>query len=133
MTGKQIAAPADHFLRKYSENTKGHPSNLNPGYRHARHTIGQKHELENVLERASSATRPAHGHHLPPTLRPRRLQTMTTLSLSEPGVYEKYIVVDALKSTRGNRAKAARLLGTTERIINYKVRKYAIDGDRFRD
>jgi Nif-specific regulatory protein len=59
---------------------------------------------------------------------------MTTLSLSEAvGAYEKDIVVDALKSTRGNRAKAARLLGTTERIINYKVRKYEIDGDRFRD
>ncbi len=33
----------------------------------------------------------------------------------------------------GNRAKAARLLRTTERIINYKVRKYAIDTDRFRN
>ena len=42
------------------------------------------------------------------------------------------IVLDALKTTRGNRAKAARLLGTTERIINYKVRKYAIDSERFR-
>jgi len=37
-----------------------------------------------------------------------------------------------LKTTRGNRAKAARLLGATERIINYKVRKYGIDSNRFR-
>jgi Nif-specific regulatory protein len=39
---------------------------------------------------------------------------------------------DALKSARGNRAKAARLVGTTERIFNYKVRKYEIDWRRFR-
>ena len=39
---------------------------------------------------------------------------------------------DALKSARGNRARAARLLQTTERILNYKVRKYAIDFQRFR-
>jgi len=31
------------------------------------------------------------------------------------------------EAARGNRAKAARLLGSTERIIGYKVRKYGID------
>jgi Nif-specific regulatory protein len=40
--------------------------------------------------------------------------------------------VDALKTTRGNRAKAAKLLSTTERIMGYKVKKYAIDWKRFR-
>jgi len=45
--------------------------------------------------------------------------------------YEKDLIVDALKSARGNRAKAARLLGSTERIIGYKVRKYGIDPGRF--
>ena len=34
-----------------------------------------------------------------------------------------------MKTTRGNRAKAARLLATTERIINYKVHKYGIDSE----
>jgi Nif-specific regulatory protein len=37
-----------------------------------------------------------------------------------------------LKTTRGNRAKAARLLDTTERILNYKVRGHAIDPRRFK-
>jgi Nif-specific regulatory protein len=46
--------------------------------------------------------------------------------------YEKDLIQDALKTARGNRAKAARLLSTTERIFNYKVRKYAVDVDRFR-
>jgi Nif-specific regulatory protein len=46
--------------------------------------------------------------------------------------YEKDLVQDALKSARGNRAKAARLLDTTERILGYAVRKHGIDPDRFR-
>jgi len=46
--------------------------------------------------------------------------------------YEKDLLQDALKTTRGNRAKAARLLDTTERIVNYKVRQYGIDARRFR-
>ena len=32
----------------------------------------------------------------------------------------------------GNRARAARLLDSTERIVGYKVHKYAIDEDRFK-
>jgi Nif-specific regulatory protein len=46
--------------------------------------------------------------------------------------YEKDLIQDALKTTRGNRARAARLLDTTERIINYKVRNYGIDARRFK-
>jgi Nif-specific regulatory protein len=46
--------------------------------------------------------------------------------------FEKDLILDALKSARGNRAKAARLLGSTERIVGYKVRKYQIDPRRFR-
>jgi Nif-specific regulatory protein len=55
------------------------------------------------------------------------------VSLSDAvSAYEKDLIQDALKTTRGNRAKAARLLDTTERIVNYKVRRYAIDARRFR-
>jgi Nif-specific regulatory protein len=46
--------------------------------------------------------------------------------------FERDLIQDALKTARGNRAKAAKLLHTTERIIGYKVRKYAIDCRRFR-
>jgi Nif-specific regulatory protein len=46
--------------------------------------------------------------------------------------YEKDLVQDALKSARGNRARAARLLDTTERILSYAVRKHRLDPDRFR-
>jgi Nif-specific regulatory protein len=46
--------------------------------------------------------------------------------------YEKDLIQDALKTTRGNVATAARLLDTAERIISYKVRRCAIDARRFR-
>jgi Nif-specific regulatory protein len=131
---------ADHFLQKYSREHKKDIRRISTpaiDMLTAYHWPGNVRELENVLERAVLVCDSAviHGHHLPPTLQTAQASgTMTTLSLSEAvGAYEKDIVVDALKSTRGNRAKAARLLGTTERIINYKVRKYEIDGDRFRD
>jgi len=46
--------------------------------------------------------------------------------------YERDLIQDALKSARGNRAKAAKLLDSTERIIGYKVKKYEIRCERFR-
>ena len=58
---------------------------------------------------------------------------MTRVSLKDAvEAYEKDLIQDALKTTRGNRAKAARLLDTTERILNYKVRQLAIDYQRFK-
>jgi Nif-specific regulatory protein len=93
-------------------------------------------ELENTLERAvlTCDGQVIHGHHLPPTLQTAEASgTVMQTSLSDSvEQYEKDLIVDALKSARGNRAKAARLLGTTERIIGYKVKKYAIDPGRFR-
>jgi len=57
-----------------------------------------------------------------------------SLSLSEAvEQYEKDLLLDALKSSRGNRSKAARLLSSTERIVNYKVRKFGIDCRRFKN
>ena len=58
---------------------------------------------------------------------------MTKMSLDQAvNAFEKDLIQDALKTTRGNRARAARLLDTTERILGYKVKKYEIDCRRFR-
>jgi Nif-specific regulatory protein len=75
-----------------------------------------------------------HAHHLPPTLQTAEASgTVTRTTLSEAlAAYEKDLIQDALKTTRGVRAKAARLLNTTDRIFNYKVRKYGIDWRRFK-
>ena len=57
-----------------------------------------------------------------------------SLSLGDAvDAYERDLIEDALKATRGNRVKAATLLRSTERIVSYKVKKYQIDCSRYRD
>jgi Nif-specific regulatory protein len=46
--------------------------------------------------------------------------------------FERHIIVSALEQTGGNQKKAAMRLGTTKRILSYRVRKYGIDLGRFR-
>ena len=100
------------------------------------HWPGNVRELENVIERAVLVceSNVIHGHHLPPSLQTAEgSDTLTRLSLaSAMEAYERDLIQDALKTSRGNRAKAAKLLDSTERIIGYKVQKYGIKCDRFR-
>jgi len=59
--------------------------------------------------------------------------TVTKSALEDAvAAYEKDLIQDALKTARGNRSKAAKLLHSTERIISYKVKKYNIDCSRYR-
>jgi len=114
---KRISTPAIDMLASY-------------------HWPGNVRELENTIERAvvTCDGEVIHGHHLPPSLQTAEASgTVTRVSLKDAvSAYEKDLIQDALKTTRGNRAKAARLLDTTERIMNYKVRAYGIDAQRFR-
>lgn len=75
-----------------------------------------------------------HGHHLPPALQTAEATgTVPQLSLADAvSAFEKDLLLDALKSTQGNRARAAKLLQSTERIIRYKVKQHHIDVGRFR-
>ncbi len=45
---------------------------------------------------------------------------------------EKTIIIHALTRTKGNQSATAKLLGTTKRILRYKVHKYRIDCEEFR-
>src|SRR5919109_196777 len=130
---------ADHFLEKFSrEHGKVIKRISTPAIDMlmAYHWPGNVRELENALERAVLVCDGAviHGHHLPPSLRTADSSgTVTRVSLKDAvAAYERDLILDALKTTRGNRAKAARLLDTTERILNYKVRGYGIDPRRFK-
>ena len=47
--------------------------------------------------------------------------------------FERHIIVSALLRTHGNQSLAAKQLGTTTRIIAYRVQKYNIDLEQFYD
>jgi Nif-specific regulatory protein len=101
----------------------------------AYHWPGNVRELQNVMERAVlvSDGHVIHMHHLPPTLQTAEGSgTTTTQSLGEAvGAFERDMIEDALKMARGNRARAARLLQATRRVVNYKIRQYQIDWRRY--
>ena len=130
---------ADSFLEKYAvEHGKSVKRISTPAIDMlmAYHWPGNVRELENSIERALLVCDGSviHAHHLPPSLQTSEASgTVTRVSLSDAvGAYERDLIQDALKTTRGNRVKAARLLDSTERIISYKVKKYGIDCRRFR-
>ena len=130
---------ADHFLEKYAiEHGRNIKRISTPAIDMlmAYHWPGNVRELQNIIERAVLVCDAAvvHGHHLPPTLQTSEASgTVTGMSLAGAvAAYEKDLIQDALKTTRGNRVKAAVLLDSTERIISYKVKKYRIDCRRFR-
>jgi Nif-specific regulatory protein len=130
---------ADHFLDKYGgQNGKRIKRISTPAIDMlmSYHWPGNVRELENVVERATLVCEGnvIHGYHLPPTLQTAEGSgTVTKMNLEQAvGAFEKDLIQDALKTTRGNRARAARLLDTTERILGYKVKKYEIDCRRFR-
>jgi Nif-specific regulatory protein len=135
-----ITLLADHFVEKFArEHGKKVKRIATPAIDMlaSYHWPGNVRELANAVERAVvvSEGQVLHAHHLPPTLQTAEASgTAQTTSLRESmDAFEKDALLDALKSARGNRAKAARLLSTTERIFNYRVRKFAIDWKRFRN
>ncbi len=130
---------ADHFVEKYArEHSKRIRRVSTPAIDMltSYHWPGNVRELENTIERAVLVCDAGviHGHHLPPTLQTAEASdTVTRQSLAESvEAFERDLIQDALKTTRGNCARAARLLDSTERIFNYKVRQYGIDTRRFK-
>jgi Nif-specific regulatory protein len=101
----------------------------------AYHWPGNVRELENCIERAVLLARDdvLHGHHLPPSL-----QTAESSGTSPQGLQatldatERDLLLDALKSSRGNMAQAARQLGITERMMGLRIAKYGIEARRFK-
>ncbi len=130
---------ADHFVEKYAA---AHGKSVRRISTSAidmlmsYHWPGNVRELENCIERAVLICEGGviHAHHLPPTLQTAEVSnTLPAQSLADAVAgFEKDLILDGLKIARGNRAKAARLLRTTERILNYKIGKLGIDASRFR-
>ena len=138
--GPDILLLADFFVLKYAQefgkNVKRIATSaidLLMSY----HWPGNVRELENCIERAVLLTtgESVDARQLPPTLqmKPEEMQNVSRGKLEAlAGAFERDLITDALKDVRGNQSQAARLLGTTKRIIQYKVSKYGVDPRRFR-
>jgi Nif-specific regulatory protein len=130
---------AEHFLEKYErEHGKRIRRISTPAIdmMTCYHWPGNVRELENVIERAVLIcdSNVIHGHHLPASLQTAELSgTVNRVSLkSTVESYERGLIQDALKTTKGNKTRAAKLLDTTERILGYKINNYAIDLSKFK-
>ncbi len=100
------------------------------------HWPGNVRELENCIERAVVLTTDdvIHGHHFPPTLQTAEASgTIMRGGLDAAlDAVEREMIVESLKTSRGNMVKAAESLGITERVMGLRVRKHHIDPRRYR-
>ena len=130
---------ADHFVEKYSERHGKRIRRISTpaiDMMMAYHWPGNVRELENTIERAVllSSDGVIHGRNLPPTLQTAEASGTRPHGglIDSVDAFERDMIMDALKSARGNRAEAARILGISERLIGLRVAKYEIDPKRFR-
>jgi len=131
---------ADHFVEKYSQkNHKWITRISSPAIDMlmSYHWPGNVRELENCIERAVllSTDGVIHGHHLPPSLQSAEssgTELQGTLSETLDNI-EREIILDNLKSTKGNIAKTARNLGVTERIMGLRIKKHGINPKKYTD
>ncbi|OPX96541.1 MAG: Nitrogen fixation protein VnfA [Syntrophorhabdus sp. PtaB.Bin006] len=131
---------ADHFIQKYSKEHGKQITRISTtstdmliNY----HWPGNVRELENCIERAIILCTDGviHSYHLPPNLQSRETDgSDTTIGGFKDIVanMEREVILEELKKTKGNMAKAARTLGITERMIGLRVAKYEIDPGWFK-
>ena len=130
---------ANYFLEKYKKEhgkdiQRFSSSTIDMLMRY--HWPGNVRELENCIERAILLCdgKIIQSYHLPPTLQTwGESGAISEQSIEDHiGNVEREMIVDAMKNTRGNMARAAKLLKTTERKFGYKVKKYGIDYRQYR-
>jgi len=129
---------ADYFLDKFSEELDKNIKRISTEAINmlvSYHWPGNVRELENCIQRAAILSREdvIRSCHLPPSLQiaePENCEFMTLEEMTDQ--YIKEIIIDNLKITGGNITRSAERLGTTKRILNYKMNKLNIDYRDFR-
>lgn len=130
----------DHFVQKYAKEHGKKITRISPtatdmlmNY----HWPGNVRELENCIERAIILCTDGviQGYHLPPNLQGREANGEDKAAGAFKDIMtgmEREIILEELKKTRGNMAKAARSLGITERVMGLRVVRHEIDPRRFK-
>jgi Nif-specific regulatory protein len=138
--GSDIILLADHFVLKYAREMGKDVRNISTAAIEAflaHKWPGNVRELENCIERAVllTNTNTVDIIHLPPSLQVKgtngdKKDTGKLSSLVE--AQERALIIDMLETTAGNQTQAAKMLGTTKRVIQYKVSKLGIDPKAFK-
>jgi len=123
----------EHFLERFNKENNRHVT-IDRGAMQAlinHDWPGNVRELENTIERLVIMSRKDRitASDLPLSITVRRYKD-SPITITHPATLkevEKAHIISALKETGGVQARAARLLGITERQIGYKIRKYGID------
>ncbi|HEX3771243.1 MAG TPA: sigma 54-interacting transcriptional regulator [Polyangiaceae bacterium] len=128
-----VPALVEYFLEKFSKEHRRKVRRASSGALQALSQYawpGNVRELENAVERAVVACEGSliEERHLPRTIVstagpvPERPATLAAAVEQ----LERHMIVDALSASRGNLARASRALGTTERVLRYKMTKYNV-------
>jgi two-component system, NtrC family, response regulator AtoC len=136
--GEDVVALADHFLKRFARELRRRVTSFSADAvrRLQEHRWpGNVRELENSIERAvlmceGEAIRPAdltlldreHTVNMTPQL------AAELLNLEQ---LEKTALLEALKRSNWIQKEAAKLLGISSRVMNYKVHKHGITHDRW--
>ena len=128
---------ADYFLSKYNKLYEKEVRRIStPAINMLMiyHWPGNVRELENCIESAVLMTHNnvINGYNLPPSLQTAG-ESRTSYIKDEKldfktmvEGFEREIIVEALKASKGNVAAAARLLKTTKRVLHYKIENLKI-------
>jgi DNA-binding NtrC family response regulator len=125
-----------HFLKTFSQSMSFSVQEFSPEAQELLNHYawpGNVRELRNLIER----TLVLHGkesrilpEHLPEALYKKPVTPPPPLSAlpldATVAACERDLIVDALRQTNGIQTKAAQLLGTTRRILGYKMKKHHI-------
>ena len=137
---------AEHFLKKYNAVHKKSVARITTPAINMMSTYywpGNVRELENCIEYAvlNTSDSVVSGYNLPPSLQTAET-TYTSFvpdASAEGGDYEslvssfeKELIVEALKLKKGNASAAAKHLGTTQRVVLYKIKKLGIDASLYK-
>ncbi len=137
--GSDVITLADHFVARFAAETGkdikriSTPAlNMLMGY----HWPGNVRELENVIERSVILADDGviHGYNLPPSLQTSE-ESGTAFGCgleAKLEAVEREMIVEALKTHKGNTTEAAKDLGLTRRILGLRMSKYAISYKTFR-
>jgi Nif-specific regulatory protein len=140
--GSDILLLADHFLVKYAAEMGKQVSKISPAVSDVLLSYpwpGNVRELENCMERAVllAGGERIETVHLPPSLQARVKDGQHSEQVQGKWgtvreTQERALIIGALRETGGNQTRAAKILGTTKRIIQYRIQKLGIDTRPFR-